>query len=120
MIGILNLPETVKELLISNKLSMSHARVLSKMEDEDRIRELAEKIVSENLSVRQIENISGGEEKKVKIVRTNTSGSEYQVIEEVLKDKFGTKVKLSSNKIEIHFTSKFDLNRILEIMKIEE
>jgi len=118
MLGLLSLPEEVKDMIMENKLTMGHARVLSKMENPEKIKELAEKVVMENLSVRQIENISVDNiyEKKNKIKKQSKLNNEYKVIEEDLAEKFGTKVKITSNKLEISFVNNNDLNRILEII----
>ena len=37
----------------------------------------------------------------------------------MIKEKLGTKVTISDNKIKISFATKDDLNRILEILNIE-
>jgi ParB-like chromosome segregation protein Spo0J len=37
MVGLLNLPESVKTMIEDGKLTMSHARVLSKMEDKGQV-----------------------------------------------------------------------------------
>ena len=58
MLGLLKLPASVQDLVLYNKLSMGHARVLSKLEDRDKIEELAEQVVSNGLSVRELEEIS--------------------------------------------------------------
>ncbi|MBE6146745.1 MAG: ParB/RepB/Spo0J family partition protein [Firmicutes bacterium] len=118
ILGILTLPEDVKDLIMENKLTMGHARVLSKLENPTKIRELAQKTVMENLSVRQIENLSlePSLEKKNKIRKNNNLNNEYRVIEEDLSEKFGTKVKISHNKLEINFVNNNDLNRILELI----
>jgi len=118
MLGLLSLPEEVKDMIMENKLTMGHARVLSKMENPEKIKELAEKVVMENLSVRQIEKISVDNiyEKKNKIKKQSKLNNEYKVIEEDLAEKFGTKVKITSNKLEISFVNNNDLNRILEII----
>ncbi len=118
MLGILNLPEEVKDMIMDDKISMSHARVLSKMKDTDKIKELAERIETENLSVRQIENISDDSlyERKNKIKKRETTSNEYKVIEEELSDKLGTKVKIKNNKVEISFVNTNDLNRLLEMI----
>ena len=52
MLGLLTLPEEVKDMMIEDKISMSHARVLSKLENKEEIIRLANKIVDENLNVR--------------------------------------------------------------------
>ncbi len=120
MLGLLNLPDEVKQLLEEKKITMSHARVLSKMEEEEKIVELANKIIAENLNVRDIEEISQDKDiKKTKEIKKQNTTGEYKYIEEELCEKLGTKVKVKSNKLEIKFSNINDLNRILEIMKIE-
>ena len=121
MLGLLALPEKVKKLIGENKLSMSHARVLSKLENDQQIEQLAEKIINDNLSVRNIEEISQKKavEKKHKVVKSKST-NEYSYVEEIMNDKLGTKVKIKSNKIEISFSNVNDLNRILEILDIKE
>lgn len=121
MLGLLSLPEEVKDMIMANKLSMSHARVLSKIEDNEKVKQLAEKIVVDGLSVREVEDLSHENiyEKKNTQVRHETNRNEYKVIEEELADKFGTKVKIKNNKIEIHFVNPNDLNRILEIIGLD-
>lgn len=119
MIGLLNLPEEVQKLLESKKITMSHARVLSKIEDPIKITELANKIIAENLNVRDIEEISKDSNiKKTKEIKKNIENNEYKYIENELCEKLGTKVKIKSNKLEISFSNINDLNRILEIMNI--
>jgi ParB family chromosome partitioning protein len=120
MLGLLNLPEEVKDMIIDNKISMSHARVLSKMENKEDIIALANKIVDENLNVRDIEDVSKNEEiKKTHKIKTRTN-NEYEYLQNILCEKLGTKVKISSNKINISFNNVNDLNRILEILNISE
>lgn len=119
-LGLLNLPEEVQKMILNGELSMGHARVLSKMEDESKITDLAKKIINEGLSVHEIENISKNEEikKRVPITRRNKD-TDYTNIENELRDILGTKVKVDNKKINIYFENVNDLNRILEIMNIE-
>ena len=73
MLGLLSLPKQAQELISNKKLSMGHARVLSKLEDEEQINALANQTIKEGLSVRQLEEITSGNDKferKNKIVRT--------------------------------------------------
>ena len=58
IIGLLRLPDNVKDLLEENKITMGHARVLSKLEDDEKIKELADKIVTNNLPVKGSGKIS--------------------------------------------------------------
>ena len=121
MLGLLTLPEDVKDMIMDGKLSMSHARVLSKIEDNEKVRELADKIIVDGLSVREIEEMSHNDQigKKNLQVRHDTNRNEYKVIEEELSEKFGTKVKIKNNKIEVQFVNSNDLNRILEIIGLD-
>ncbi len=123
MIGLLNLPEEVQELISTHKLTMGHARVLSKLNDIDQIKELAEKVINEDLSVRQIEELTSENkeyEKRNKIVKTKKTDSEYSYLEDELNDKLGTKIKIKNNKLIISFTNTNDLNRLLEIMHLDK
>ena len=122
MLGLLELPEEVKSLIAEEKITMSHARVLSKMKDKDEIINLANKIVDENLNVRAIEQASQNPtvEKKHKLKTKVKKESEYKYIEESISEKLGTKVKINNKKILISFTNNNDLNRILEILDVNE
>ena len=64
MLGILSLPISIKNLIAENKMTMGHARVLSKLEDKEKINELADKIVTDNLSVRELEELASANDKK--------------------------------------------------------
>ena len=115
--------EELKQRLIKKaeekKLSLSHARALSKITDPNKVMELAQRVIKENLSVREIEKITNNEElpKKVKINRTNNV--KFNIFEKILREKIGTKVKISNRKIEIPFDSDKDLERILEIINVK-
>ena len=122
MLGLLSLPEEVKDMIMASKISMSHARVLSKIEDSEKVKELAEKIIVDGLSVREVEDLSHNEtyeKKNTQVRHTTTNSNEYKVIEEELSEKFGTKVKVKNNRIELHFVNPNDLNRILEIIGLD-
>lgn len=122
MLGLLRLPQSVQDLVNNGDLSMGHARVLSKIEDDSKIIELANKIINEKLAVRDIEQISDDKDikKKIKINRHSSNDQEnYKYVENLLREKYDSKVKIKDKKIEISFTSTADLNRILEIMDIK-
>ena len=119
MLGLLDLPVVVKEMIKEEKISMSHARVLSKIKNDEEIIKLANKIVNEGLNVRDIENLTQSKdiEKKHKVVVAKQI-SQYKTLEESISEKLGTKTKIKNGKIEISFTNDNDLNRILEILNI--
>ena len=121
MIGLVRLPEEVKQMVIDNKLSMTHARILSKMSDYNTIVNLAHQIIEKNLSVRDLEEIAKGNdiEKLVKVKRTvKESDQKYKYAEELLCEKLDSKVRVFKNKIEVKFNNVDDLNRILDILNI--
>ena len=123
MIGILNLPEEVQKLLSSKEISAGHARIISKLENEEQQISLAKKVVDEGLSVRQLEDITHSNEKFLRVHeikrKPKETNSEYMYLQEELCEKLGTKVKIKTNKIEISFVNGNDLNRLLEIMNLE-
>lgn len=122
LLGLLTLPKDVQTDVTKGIISMSHARVLSKLEDKDQIMELANNIKEFGISVRELENISreDGLAKKKPVVKTKTSVSaRNKVYENALKEVIGSKVSISSNKITISFNSQADLDRIMEILNVE-
>lgn len=120
MLGLLRLPLSVQNEVLHNKISMGHARVLSKLQDPAQIMELSDKIIKENLSVRELENLAESNSFLRAIpVKKAPKSKEYKFVENAMKEKLGTKVSISDNKIKISFSTKEDLNRILEILNIE-
>ena len=117
LLGILALPEDVLTLVKENKLTMGHARCLSKLSDIEKINELTKKVLEENLSVRELEALASGEEieRKKKIVKKPKS-NEYTSLEKELTEYYGTKVKIANKKLIISFENNQDLNRILEMI----
>lgn len=122
ILGLLRLPKEVQQMIAESKLSMGHARALSKLEDEEKIKELANKIVNEKISVRNAEELTNQETHTHEIKKTprEKSNNEYKYVEDLLREKLDAKVKIKDKKIVINFTSTADLNRILEIIDIKE
>ena len=120
MIGLLKLPEEVKEDILNGMISMGHARVLSKLEDTETIIALNKKIKDTNMSVRVLEDlVSSGNFKKTNPTVKKTTTNEFNYVEEALTDKIGNKVRIQNKKIVIPFNSEKDLERILEILNVE-
>lgn len=117
VLGLLRLPKAVQDMILSGKLSMGHARELSKLEDENKIINYANLIVNNNLSVRDIEKMSTQEQEK-RINPIKKKDNEYLYLEKELEEILGTKVKIGNKKVEIRFENNSDLDRILEIMNI--
>ena len=121
-LGLLNLPTPVKEKINNKEISASHARVLSKFDDENVINELADKVAKEKISVRELELISSTDEsipKRKPITRQSIKINKYGVYENALKEKLGLRVSVLDSKIVIPFNTEEDLNRIFELLDID-
>jgi len=119
-LGLLRLPDEIQNQILDNKISMGHAKILSKIDDDYKVKEFADKIVNNNISVRELEEISKSEEIKKKVpINRKIKVSDYGYIETELRDILDTKVIVKDKKIEIYFENGNDLDRLLEIMNIK-
>ncbi len=119
LLGLLKLPSNIQNMVVNKEISTSHARVLSKLEDDEQIDMLARRVVNERLNVRDLENIVNSREivKRKPIVK-NYKDPKFTMYENVISDLVGSKVKISKNKLEISFNTVKDLERIMEILNI--
>lgn len=117
---LLNLPETIRNLVVHGKISAGHARALLAIEDKAKQLEIAEKIVSQQLNVRDIEKLAS-EKSSSKNKIEKKKDVEILELEERLKKSLATKVniihKKNKGKIEIEYYSNDDLERILELLQ---
>ena len=123
IIGILNLPDSVKQLVIDGKIPLTHARTLSKIKDPEKVEELADKVINEGLTTIALDEIAQDKtiEKRVASGRKETEEIRtYKYIQEYLGDNLSTKVRITSTKVIIDFSGLEDFNRIMEILGIEE
>ena len=119
-LGLLRLPDKVQSMVLDNELSMGHARVLSKIDENDKIYELANKVVANNMSVSELEDVSTHEEiKKHVTIKRKEKDNDYSYVEQELREMLGTRVNVSNRKMEIYFDSINDLNRILDILNVK-
>lgn len=128
---LLNLDARVQNFVMEGKLSGGHARTLLSLENGDEQFELAERILEEGLSVRQVESLvkyrlehtnNKKPDKSEKLEKFNTEC--FERVETDLKSILGTKVKVKNKqnkgKIEIEFYSDEDLDRLLGLIKRSE
>ena len=123
IVGLLNLPESVKQLVIERKIPLTHARTLSKIKDAEKVEELADKVINEGLTTHLLDEIAQEKtyEKRNKMERKEAEELRtYKHIQEVLCDLLSTKVRIRGSKIEINFQDLNDFNRIMEILNINE
>jgi len=121
---LLKLGKKVQKMLIDKSISEGHARALIGIEDEKKQLEIAEKIVKNKLSVRDVEKLVKESNKPSKPKKELSEDLEifYKDIAEKMKQKLGTKVTINakedgSGKIEIEFYSNDDLDRIKFLLK---
>ena len=114
---LLKLPKKVQDMLADDKLSYGHARALLSLEEEDKIIELANKIVKEDLTVRDVEKLVSAKPKKTNIKKGTEAKDPYlKELERKLETKLSTKVEVDKKKMIVHYNGNEDLNRILEIL----
>ena len=111
---LLKLPLSVQDLLNTGKLTNGHARALLAIEDEDRMIELANRVVKENLTVRDIEKLAKAKPIKPKKEKENDPFLEN--VSRIVENKLQTRVEIDNKKLTIHYNGTEDLNRILEII----
>ena len=117
LLGLLKLPDNVKKLVEKKALSMSHARVLSKIEDEDKINNLANRIITEDISVRDLERLASDEKQATR--PSQKKDNSYRFYEELVSEKLGFKARISKNKMELYFANTKELEELLERMQIK-
>ncbi|WP_108672271.1 ParB/RepB/Spo0J family partition protein [Peribacillus acanthi] len=123
-IRLLSLPIDIQDLISEGKISMGHGRALLGLKKKTQLKLIVDKIVKEELNVRQLEHL-------IQQINTNVSRETVKKPvkkdvfireqEESLRERFGTTVtitqKKKKGKIEIEFFSPEDLNRILELLE---
>lgn len=116
MLGLLNLPESVLKLVDGQKLTVGHARALSKLSDEAKIEQIAKRVVKEGLSVRDIEEICANEKKKSPIKKKSSKRlKEFAPYEKAFNLIYqGSKLKVSENKITISLENRKEIQEILD------
>jgi ParB family chromosome partitioning protein len=110
----------VQQFIESGGLSLGHAKVLAGVTSPSTQLQIAKRIVSEQLSVRQTEQLivgqkSGGTQKHLKAVP-----NKYQHLEDQLRRHFGTKVLVKAaakgGQLIIHYYSDEELDRVSGII----
>ena len=119
---LLKLSEDVRNYVVEGKLSSGHARALIGITDEKKQQALAERIIKEGMSVREVEQLTGEEKPAKKAQSRNKKKNADAVrVEEELKEIIGTKINIKQSgkkgKIEIEYYSREELERIIELLK---
>jgi len=132
LLRLLDLPQTLQEMLENNVISFGHARALLAVENHDKKIQLAEKIIQEKLTVREIEEIVRNikpendepvlsvdfKEKKGSLNEEKESTTSF--IEENLTRYLATKVKIGKKRITIEYYGDDDLQRLYNLITSKE
>ncbi len=121
---LLNLDDRVQDYLKDGVITEGHGRALLAIANKDLQYELSQKVIDEDLTVRDVEKIIKNINKDNAIEQVNKPMNPYyNEIKEKLQSYFDTKVNINfkkdnKGKIEIEYYSQEDLQRILDMMKI--
>jgi len=121
---LLKLPAPIRQDVLDQRLTMGHARALLPLEDEKKIMQVRNQVVSRRLSVRACEELV----KKTKTAAKRVPGTDARPDPELahlsrkMQQVLGTQVtilpKKQGGKIEISYYSAQDLDRLLELLGI--
>ncbi|MGN0383955.1 MAG: ParB/RepB/Spo0J family partition protein [Eubacterium sp.] len=124
---LLKLPDEIQQMLINDQISSGHARALLSVDDIAVQIEVAKRIISHKLSVRETEKLvkSIGVKKERTVNVTPDKSIIYGKLEERLKTIMGTKVSIcpkakGKGKIEIEYYSQDDLERLIELFDLTQ
>lgn len=123
LLRLLKLPGDIQILLAEHRLSTGHARALLGLEDPEAQIEVAGRITSEGLSVRQVERLVQrmNEPREPKPAEEATVDPNVRAAIQELERKLGTRVRIvpkseQRGRIEIEYYSIDDLTRIYEMI----
>ncbi|MEK9770816.1 MAG: ParB/RepB/Spo0J family partition protein [Nitrosomonadales bacterium] len=127
LIRLLNLTSFVRNALMEKKIDMGHARAILALEPAQQIM-LCEKIIKENLTVRQVEALvndasqSAFKNPKRKVKSGRNNDYDLKNSEQEIADKLGFSVKIenkvnNSGNIKIHYRNLDELDVLISILK---
>ncbi len=118
---LLQLPDMIQESVLKGHLTMGHVKPLITL-DSQKAQEIAKRAIEESLSVRDVENIVKGLELNSHKKPKETKERDVHVVaaERQLSRRFGSKVKIENQSIQIKYTDVADLNRLLELLGLTE
>lgn len=118
---LLKLPKKILDFVQSGQISSGHAKMLIGVEDEKKQMLLAEKVVKEEISVREIEKLVKDVANPKKKPEKKAKRPEISAIEDELKQILGTKVNIKQSgrkgKLEIEYYNREELERLIDILK---
>ena len=120
IVRLLSLPKDVQEYIESGVISLGHAKVLAGLPTPEAQFQLARKIVSEQLSVRQIEQMILGQKRNKGARSKKDEPHRFRNLEEQFRKRLGTKVQVKAGtrggQVIIHYFSDDELDRITSLV----
>ena len=123
LIRLRSLPQVIKDSLISEKISMGHARALLGAGSQENQIYLFEIVLEKELSVRQTEKLVNNAKKEPQKFQKKISEAEKQFLDEtcsILSNHIRSIVKIKKigdkGKIEINFKSKTEFQRLIDLL----
>ncbi|HAB89847.1 MAG TPA: chromosome partitioning protein ParB [Bacteroidetes bacterium] len=119
---LLKLPPDVQNALSEQRISMGHARALAGLEDVLLQLDLLHEILSDNLSVREVERRIASLAKRKPKVKNKKKSPSFKTMEEKLSSQWSTRVRLNqkangSGEMSVYFHNEEDLQRILDLLQ---
>lgn len=123
-VRLLLLPPSVVDMVREGKISAGHARALLALSDNEKIKELADRIIKKGMSVRDTERLVKFMIKEAKGKKKPTKKRDiyYDEVELAVSDTLGRKAKVNVNAtgkgtIQIEFFGKEDLEKLMKIFE---
>jgi len=120
ILRLLSLPKDVQQFIESGAISLGHAKVLAGLSTVQAQLQLAQKIVSEQLSVRQVERMISGHKNGRGSGSKKEEPQRFGNLEEQFRKRLGTKVQVKAGtkggQLIIHYFSDDELDRITSLI----
>ncbi len=129
-IRLLKLPEEIQQFVSSGQMSAAHGRTIINIPDKARQKEIADKIIRNDLSVRATERLAEKVKDELKPERKKrkkasdagkAKAAEITAVERELMTLLGTRVTVSGDgskgKIELEYYSLEELNRLIDALR---
>jgi ParB family chromosome partitioning protein len=120
LLRLLSLPKDVQRMVESGALSLGHAKILAGLSSSEEQLQFAKKIIAEQLSVRQMEQMLSKHKKEGQSRFKKEESSTFRNLEEQLRKRMGTKVQVKSGsrggQVIISYFSEDELDRITSII----
>jgi ParB family chromosome partitioning protein len=120
ILRLLTLPKEVQHFIESGVLSLGHAKVLAGISSASTQLQIAKRIVSEQLSVRQTEQLVAGQKSRGSAKHPKTEPNKFHHLEDQLRKHFGTKVQVKTGarggQLVIQYYSDEELDRLTALI----